>query len=81
MSRKVIGSYEAKTHLPALLREVVDGERISITKKGVPIAMLVPIERIKPNPKSVINHIRALRECITLGDNLSIKEMIEEGRR
>ena len=38
-----VGSYEAKTHLPALLKRVGRGERIRITKHGVPIAMLVPI--------------------------------------
>jgi len=37
-----IGAYEAKTHLPRLLDEVAKGERITITKHGHPVAMLVP---------------------------------------
>ena len=37
-----IGAYEAKTHLPRLLDEVAKGERITITKHGVPVAILVP---------------------------------------
>ena len=39
-----VGSYEAKTHLPALLERVARGEEIVSTKHGVPIARLVPIE-------------------------------------
>ena len=39
---RTVGSYEAKTHLPRLLDEVAKGERITITKHGHPVAMLVP---------------------------------------
>ena len=39
---KSVGSYEAKTHLPRLLDEVEKGERITITKHGRPVAILVP---------------------------------------
>ena len=37
-----VGSFEAKTHLPALLERVARGERITITKRGKPVAKLVP---------------------------------------
>jgi prevent-host-death family protein len=39
-----VGSYEAKTHLPQLLERVAKGERILITNRGKPVAMLVPAE-------------------------------------
>src|SRR5437867_1303249 len=39
---KTVGSYEAKTHLPQLLGQVAKGERITITRHGVPVALLVP---------------------------------------
>ena len=39
-----VGAYEAKTHLPRLLEKVRRGERITITKHGVSVAMLVPVE-------------------------------------
>ncbi len=39
---KTVGSYEAKTHLPQLLRRVAKGERITITNHGVPVALIVP---------------------------------------
>lgn len=41
---KEVGAYEAKTHLPKLLREVEAGETIVITRHGVPIARIVPAE-------------------------------------
>jgi prevent-host-death family protein len=38
-----IGAFEAKTHLSTLLDRVAKGEKITITRHGVPSAMLVPI--------------------------------------
>jgi len=38
----IIGAFDAKTHLSALLDRVAKGERITITRHGVPAAMLVP---------------------------------------
>jgi len=40
---ETVGSSEAKTHLPSLLARVAHGEKITITKHGVPVAMLVPV--------------------------------------
>ena len=37
-----IGSYEAKTKLPELLREVQAGQCFTITLRGKPVASLVP---------------------------------------
>ncbi|WP_231586403.1 type II toxin-antitoxin system Phd/YefM family antitoxin [Cupriavidus basilensis] len=37
-----VGSYDAKTRLPELLRKVEQGERFTITQRGRPIADLVP---------------------------------------
>lgn len=77
----VVGAFEAKTHLPNLLDRVAKGERITITKHGVPIAMLVPVSsKDKPDIQSVIEEIKAFRRGRTLGD-ISLREMIEEGRR
>jgi len=38
--KSTIGAYEAKAHLPQLLERVAKGERITITKHGVPVATL-----------------------------------------
>ncbi len=78
---KKVGSYEAKTHLSRLLDEISQGETISITKKGVPVAMLVPFpSKDKPDPKVTIQKLRAFRKGISLG-RMSIRDMMDEGRR
>lgn len=77
---KEIGSYEAKTNLPALLREVADGARIVITRSGKPIADLVPHPGQAIKPATVIDQLREMRQGVTLG-NEDLKELIQEGRR
>ena len=78
---ETIGAYEAKTHLPKLLDRVSKGERITITKHGVPVAVLLPPEcRQKPDPGKIIRELRDFRKQNQL-DGLSVREMIEEGRR
>ena len=78
---KTVGSYEAKTHLPKLLNRVAGGETITITRRGVPIAMLVPANRGKRrNAREVIEEIKRLRKGRKLR-GVSIRKLIEEGRR
>jgi prevent-host-death family protein len=78
---ETVGVYQAKTHLPKLLERVMKGDRITITKHGVPIAVLQPFEPDKHiDIRSVILDILKFREKNKLS-GLSIREMIEEGRR
>lgn len=77
---KEIGSYEAKTKLPALIREVAGGARIVITRSGKPVADLVPHPESSNDPFTVIEQIREMRQGISLGDS-ELKDLIQEGRR
>ncbi len=78
---RTVGAYEAKTHLSRLIEEVARGERVAITKNGTPVALLVPVPSTqKPYAREVIRQLREFRRGITL-DGLSVREMIEEGRR
>ncbi len=78
---ETVGAYEAKTHLPKLLERVSKGERITITKHGVPVAVLHPPEfQRKAEPKKIISELRNFRDQHRL-NGLSLREMIEEGRR
>lgn len=75
-----VGSYEAKTHLPALLERVAKGEEIVITKHGVPIARLVPMEQERlRDVRTVIEELKKFRKGHTL-KGLSVRDMINEGR-
>jgi prevent-host-death family protein len=42
-----VGVHEAKTQLSRLLRKVVAGEHVLITRRGEPIARLVPVHTRK----------------------------------
>lgn len=75
----IVGAYEAKTHLPALLAKVEQGETVTITRHGRPIARLVPVEVVRPLIE-VFVEMDALRRGVTTGGQ-SIREMIEDGRR
>ena len=78
---ETIGAYDAKTHLPKLLERVSKGERITITKHGVPVAILQPFDPTKAiDTGYIITELRRFREKNTLS-GLSIRKMIEEGRR
>lgn len=75
-----VGAYHAKTHLPKLLDRVSLGERITVTRHGVPVAVLGPVEGQTARPvRETIEALRAFRSGRTLG-GLSIRAMREEGR-
>ena len=79
---KSIGAFEAKTHLSELLDRVARGERITITRHGVPAALLIPVEETqqKLTHEEIVERMRALRKRVK-PDKISVREMIEEGRR
>lgn len=80
---KTVGTYEAKTQLSRLLDEVAKGETITITKHGVPVAQLVPPPNARREDLAqlVEDWLEYRRRQNIRLDGLSIKEMIEEGRR
>jgi len=76
-----VGSFEAKTHFAALLDRVTNGETIEITRRGVPVAMLVPAgPGNRRNLQKIAEEIREFRKGNRLG-GLSIRKLINEGRR
>lgn len=54
--------YEAKTKLPDLIKQVQQGERVTITNRGEPVADLVPsAARAAQQIKEAIIAIKAMR--------------------
>lgn len=77
---KSIGAFAAKTHFSSLLASVERGEEITITRRGRPVARLVPVVADPERDLAdVIRRLKASREETKLG-GLSIRELIEEGR-
>jgi len=79
---ETVGAFDAKTHLSALLDRVAKGERITITRHGIPAAMLVPIQDApgKLTHEQIIEGMRELRKRVK-PDRMSVREMVNEGRR
>jgi len=76
-----ISASYARTHLSALLDRVANGERITITRRGIPVAMLVPIQDAahKLTHEEITEGMRELRQRIK-PDRISVREMVKEGR-
>jgi len=78
---KKVGIYEAKTHFTRWVEKVAEGDSIIITRHGKPVAVLHSYDPVdKTDLKEVISKLRHLRKGKCAGD-LSIRKMIEQGRR
>jgi prevent-host-death family protein len=79
---ETIGVFEAKTHLAALLDRVARGEKITITRHGIPAALLVPVveKEAKLSHQEIVAGMRGLRQRVK-PDEMRVKDMIEEARR
>ena len=76
-----VGMYEAKTHFASVIERVQNGEEITITKHGAPVARISPIDlTARRSAQEVIAEMRETQKLCRL-DGLTIREMIEEGRR
>ena len=79
-----MGFYEARTHLSELLDHVAKGKTILITRRGRPAALIgPPPEEKQRDVRQVVQEMLALRdrEGPTLGGRVTIRELIDEGRR
>jgi prevent-host-death family protein len=79
---ETVGTFEAKTHLSSLLDRVAKGETITITRHGVPAALLAPVgpTEQKLSHKEIVEGMRALRKRVKPG-KMSVRDMVNEGRR
>jgi len=68
----------AKTRFSELIERVARGERIVITKHGIPVAILAPVGP-QADPRKVVAELKAFRKGKKLKP-LTVKELIQEGR-
>lgn len=84
---RTVGAFEAKTHFSQLLDEIQrTRSEIVIQRRGRTVAKLVPVSDLDEGQarsmEQVVADIRALRERIRArGPQLSIRELIDEGRK
>ena len=80
-----VGSFEAKTKLAELLDKVAAGETVTITRRGVAVAQLVPIKAVdgKARQRALIEEIKRKRVGWDKGakPGSTIPELIKAGRR
>lgn len=78
---QTVDFHEAETHWSALLDQVAKGQQITITRDGISVAMLVPPPgEQKTNVRETIQEMFDLRKGQRL-EGLSVRELIDEGRR
>ena len=83
---RTVGAYEAKTHLAALLDQVERGDRVTITRHGRAVAVLVPPADLPGRTaEEAVAALLELRRGRRLreeeGDRPTVRELIDEGRR
>ena len=77
-----VGSHEARTRLPELLRSVERGESTTITLRGVPIARLVGIDAgTRKETGAIIARMRRARTGRTSVSTEEILSARDEERR
>ena len=76
-----VGVFEAKNRLTALLDEVEAGAEVIITRRGKPVARLVPAETgfNRDKARRAAEGLKAASKGQALG-GLSIRDLIDEGR-
>jgi len=78
---RTIGLFEAKQKLSELVERASEGEQIGITKRGKLAAMIVPA-RNDADLKEAFAAIERIRmRAKPLPKGMTIKDLIEEGRR
>ena len=76
---ETIASIAAKTRFPSLLDKVMHGEKITITRDGVPVAMLVPIDPAWRDA-DVQGQVREYRRGLSI-DGPTVREMLKRQRQ
>lgn len=82
--QREVGIFEAKTHLSELVTEVEAGASLTLTRRGVPVARLVPMSK-RPERRAALARLRQLgAEARAANAGFSLDEVQrwrDEGRR
>ena len=79
---KSVGAFHAKTHFSQLLDEVANGQSITITRHGEPVAQLIPAKPLR-DPRELhklVEEIKQTRKGRSLG-RIRIKDLTHEGHK
>ena len=76
-----IGTSEAKRHLPRLLDRVARGESLTITRRGKPVARLVPVASNRERARDAAARILERRRHLKRVPLAELMATIHEGHR
>lgn len=80
MKTEAVRLFDAKTRLSELVEHVLhDGEGFLITRRGKPVARLVPVEQSSP-VEDALSQLLAARNASAPGSD-SMRSLIDDGRR
>jgi prevent-host-death family protein len=81
----MINLFDAKNRLSALIDQVEEGGEVMITRRGKPVARLVPVAPRGEQGRNAVEKLRALRHGIAArGETFTrdeLKAYRDEGRR
>jgi len=75
-----VGLFEAKQKLSELVERASRGERIGITRRGKLAAQIVPAQE-EVDLRDIFAKMDEIRKRSKKPRNVSVKELIEEGRK
>jgi prevent-host-death family protein len=79
---QTIGMFEAKTHLPEVIRNVQKGETYMLTNRNQEVAIIMSVsEYYRSSKESSYAKIKAIFKTNQLGDSNEIISMRDEGRK
>jgi prevent-host-death family protein len=78
---KNVGLFEAKQKLSELVQRASEGEKIGITRRGKLAAIISPARAEKSLEEAFADIERIRRRVKPLPKGMTVKDLIEEGRR
>lgn len=73
--------YDAKAHFSEIIERAQSGKSTEITKRGRVVAKLIPAKAVEWDRSAVLDEAEAFRRRVKIKGRVSIRELIEEGRR
>lgn len=73
--------YDAKARFSALVERAEAGRSTVITKRGRVVAKIVPAAALRWDRAAVLDEAEAFRKSVKIKGRISVRKLIEEGRR
>jgi len=77
-----IGMFEAKTHLPEIIRSVQQGQEVCLTNRNKEVAFIIPVELYyQKKQAAVMKQLNELKKRAPIGTAEEVIKMRDEGRK